>query len=190
MLKPEARALLLATLASCLLLAGCGDAAPDASAKPTAGRENKAPKAVALTEDMVAAVAPGTSTRVVGVYFAMRKAPAVNEGLPLEIALVPHQEFSSLVAHFFSQDGLTLVSGDTFGPVSDPKPGTPIKHQVVLMPLREGLYMVSVTVDSTGAEGMVSRVFSIPLVVPPVAAPASTPAAVPEKPSVKPAPAS
>jgi hypothetical protein len=185
MLKPSARALLL-VMASCLCLTACDKSTPETPAKRASGANNsKGPKASGVGDEMVAAVAPETSNAMIGVYFGLTKAPVLNEGFSLDINIVPHQEFSSVSAHFFGQNGLTLVSGDSFGPLADAKPGKAIKHQLVLMPAVEGLYMISVSVETTGAEGTVSRVFSIPVVVAPPA-PATPPAAAPPRP---PAPA-
>jgi len=173
MLNPIARTTLFA-LTSCLMLLACNDSAPEPAAQSSAATgKPKPPKAATLETDMVAAVAPDSTLRVIGMHFALTRAPAVNEGLPINIAVVPHQEFSSVAAHFFGQDGLTLVSGDALGPVSDAKPEKPIKHELVMMPTREGVYMISATVDTVGADGTVSRVFSIPVVVQ-GAAPAAT----------------
>lgn len=182
MQKPRARALLL-VMASCLLfLAACNGSGPEAPAGPTtSGSKPKGAKAGSVGEDMVAAVAPETSSAVIGVYFRLPQAPVLNEGFPLDIEIVPHQEFSAVSAHFFSQNGLTLVSGDSFGPLADSKPDKAIRHQLVLMPALEGLYMVSATLETSGVDGTVSRVFSIPVVVAPPA-PATPPAAAPARP--------
>ena len=184
MLEPVARTLLLAMLASCTLLSACGDSTPAGGAKaPAASTARKAPKAVDLGAQMVAAVAPGPSTDTVGVHFALTKAPVLNEALPLDIAIVPHRQFASLSVHFFSQDGLTLVSGDALGPVLEAKVENPIRHQLVVMPVREGLYMINATVETSGADGSVSRVFSILVVVEPSVPSAPAPAAAPPGPA-------
>jgi hypothetical protein len=102
--------------------------------------------------------------------------------LPVDIVIVPHQEFSSVAVHFFGQDGLTLVSGDSLGPVSEVQPEKPIKHQLVLMPVKEGIYMVNATVETIGGDGTVSRIYSIPVLVsapPPPAAATPAPATAP-----------
>src|SRR5947207_2738564 len=97
MLKPEARALLLATLASCFLLTACGDSARAPTGKtPAANSDSKPPKANGVTADMVAAVAPETSSAEIGVHFALANAPTINEGLPLNVVIVPHREFASV----------------------------------------------------------------------------------------------
>jgi hypothetical protein len=42
----------------------------------------------------------------------------------------------------------------------------------VLMPQKAGVYMVTANLETLGTEGMVSRIFSIPVIVAPAAAPA------------------
>src|SRR4051812_9474472 len=115
MLKPEARATLLTLLASCLMLMACNDSAPEPTAKTPANTPSKAPKASGVGADMVAAVAPETSSAVIGVHFALASAPVINQGLPINVVVVPHREFTSVGVHFFGQDGLTMVSGDSLG---------------------------------------------------------------------------
>jgi hypothetical protein len=188
MSKRKGRALPLAVLVSCALLAACEEAPPDEGAQAAAQSKPKAAKEAALEERMVAAVASGKSAASIGLHFALTKAPTVNEGLPVDIALVPHQDFTSVAVHFFSQDGLTLVSGDTLGPVSEVDPGKPIRHQVVLMPARDGVYMVNASVETIGSDGTVSRIFSIPVVVaPPTAAPEPVAPAPPAQDPAQPA---
>jgi len=173
MLTTEGRVLLLATLASCTLLTACEEPAPDPkAAEAAASAKPKTPKGNVLDEKMVAAVSSGKTAVAIGLHFNLTTAPTVREGLPVDIALVPHQPFTSVSVHFLSQDGLTLISGDSLGPLVDPAPEKPIKHQVVLMPAREGVFMVNATVETSGSDGTVSRIFSIPVVVAPPAAPA------------------
>jgi hypothetical protein len=87
--------------------------------------------------------------------------------------------------HFFGQDGLTLISGDSLGPITEVAQEKPIKHRLVLMPVKEGVYVVNASVETTGTDGTVSRIFSIPVLVPPAsaapAAAAPAPAPAPEQ---------
>ena len=41
----------------------------------------------------------------------------------------------------------------------------PLTHQLVLLPAKEGMFMVTATVETEGEEGNVSRIFSIPVIV-------------------------
>jgi hypothetical protein len=132
---------------------------------------------------MVAAVSAGKSSTVVGVYFVLGNVPAVDTALPIDVTIVPHQDFVSLQARFYTQgDGLTLVSGDLLPPSTNAKSESPFEHKLVLMPRKEGVYMVSVNLETEGTEGSVSRIFSIPVIVAPAvtaapAAPTATPPA-------------
>jgi hypothetical protein len=165
---------------ACLPLAACGDSAPEntAAKKPAATAGSKKP---AVGVDMVAAVSAGKSAAAVGVYFTLGAAPAIDAALPVDVAVIPHQDFTSLQARFSTQgEGLTLVSGDIIEPVTNAKAESLLEHKLVLMPKKEGIYMVTVVLETEGSDGSFSRVFSIPVIVAPAGgepAPAATPPA-------------
>jgi hypothetical protein len=71
------------------------------------------------------------------------------------------------MVHFDTQESLATTSGENFGPKKDLKSETPLTHQLVLLPTREGMFMVSSAVETEGAEGNVTRIFSIPVIVAP-----------------------
>jgi hypothetical protein len=165
-----------------LMLAACGDDAPEKSGGTTQ-TATKAPKKATVGDNMVAAVSAGKSSTVIGVYFTLGNAPTIDTALPVDIAIVPHQDFTSLQARFYTQgDGLTLISGDLLQPVADVKTETSLDHKLVLMPKKEGVYMVTANLETEDSAGSVSRIFSIPVIVGPAgsatpAAPAETPPA-------------
>jgi hypothetical protein len=163
----------LVVLAGVCLLAGCGDAAPEqtAAAAPAApGTAPAAPKLVNLPPDMVAAVSAGKTATSIGVHFALRGSPTVGVPLSVEISLVPHRKFEAVRAQFQSHDGLELTAGGTLEPKTNVAAESVIKHGLVLLPVQEGLFMVTAVVDSESDEGNVIRVFSIPVIVAPAAA--------------------
>lgn len=167
------------------MLSACGDPEPKPAtdAKPAT---TASPQAKRVTENMVAAAAAGKSAAAVGVYFTLGNAPTVNTALPVEIAILPHQDFGTLRARFDSPGGgLTLMSGDVVGPIENAKAETPLEHKLVLMPQKDGVFMVTANLETVGAEGMVSRIFSIPVIVAPAGAP---PAETPPPPAPAPAP--
>lgn len=166
-----------------LPLAACDDSAPEKSAG--AKTTTAAPKKATVNDNMVAAVSAGKSSAVIGVYFSLGNAPTIDAALPVDVEIVPHQDFSSLQARVFTQgDGLTLVSGDQFAPVANAKAESSFDHKLVLMPKKEGVYMVSVNLETEGSDGSVSRIFSIPVIVAPApAAAAPAPAATPPAPT-------
>ncbi len=121
---------------------------------------------------MVAAVSAGKSSAAVGVYFMLGNSPTVATALPVDIAILPHQDFSSLRARFDSSgDGLTVISGDNLEPIENLEAEKPQTHKLVLMPQKPGVYMITANLETLGTEGMVSRIFSIPVIVAPPAAP-------------------
>lgn len=165
----------LAALVCGVLLAACDDA-PDAQAAATPKSPQAASKLAGLPAEMVAAVSAGRSATMISVHFALSAAPTIDKPLPVEIAVVPHVPFSSVRVSFEARDGVKLGEAETIGPLTDPKPEKAINHRIVLLPLREGVYMVTATVDTEGSEGSITRVFSIPVIV-------SPPVGVVEKPA-------
>lgn len=167
-----------AILACVCVLAACDDAPSEPQAGAPAVKKNEpASKSALLAPDMVAAVSAGKTASVISLHFALRAPPTVNMPLPVEVAIVPHRDFSSMIVHFDSQDGLATSAGDTFGPNTDIRIEKPLMHQLVLFPTREGMFMLTSSVETEGAEGNVTRIFSIPVIVTAAAAPA--PAATP-----------
>ena len=173
--------LLLAAVSACAMLAACSESAPEASSNQgtTSASKPAGPKTAVAGAQMVAAVAAGKSVNVVGVHFALGNSPTVGAALPVEIAVITHEPFASLQAHFDGQDGLTLISGEDLARRTDLKAESTIQHQLVLMPERDGVFVVTGSVETEGKEGTVSRVFSIPVIVAPAAAPNPPPAAAP-----------
>ena len=161
---------LIVVLAGCLSLAACNDSAPKPETQSTTPSKPAGPKLASPGEHMVAAVPAGKSARFVGVHFSLESVPTVNQALPVEISIIPHETFTSLGVSFEGQDGLTLMSGDVMPPTKDAKAEVPLKHQLTLMPAREGVYVITAAVETEGADGTVTRVFSIPVIVDPPSA--------------------
>ena len=174
------RAKLLAALAAGLVLTACDDAPKEEAASSATANKPAAPKNDGLPPEMVSAVSAGSSASVISVHFALRDTPVVNKALPVDIAIVPHREFTSVRAHFEGHDSIAMPVGDAMEPVTSSKIEKVIKHQLVLLPSREGVFMVTATVETEGDDGTVTRVFSIPVIVaaqaPPAAAPPTNPA--------------
>ena len=171
----NSRALALTASALFAALAGCGDPAPEPQALPTAPKPVAKPKVAELPSEMVAAVAAGKSANAVSIHFALGSPPTVSTPLPVQIAIVPHKPFTTVRVHFESHDGLTIPMGGDYGPAGDIEPDKPLMHQLMLLPAKEGMFMVTASVDTVGDEGNVIRIFSIPVVVGP-AQPAAVPA--------------
>jgi len=181
MLEIRHRVAFAALVCACVLVA-CDDAPPEPQGSaPVVTKADPPPKLAKIPKEMVAAVSAGKSSDVISVHFALRAPPTVNQALPVDVVIVPHREFSSLIVHFDGQEGLATTSGDSFGPRTDIESETPISHQLVLLPTKEGMFMVTSVVDTDSSEGNITRVFSIPVIVSAAAsaAPADAPAAVP-----------
>jgi len=168
----------LTTLVGLVSLAGCGDPPPEqATTTSAASKPSTTPKTAELGSHMVAAVSASKNSTAITVHFSLDASPALGTPLPVQIAIVPHQEFDSVRAHFEVQDGLTLPVGEEFGPANDVDAEKTLSHQLVLLPGKEGMFMVTVGVETTSAEGNIVRIFSIPVIVGPTrAAPAPAPA--------------
>jgi hypothetical protein len=177
MIRSWARASCFAAFSAGVLLAGCDKSAPEAAPTAATAKKPAGPKLANPGENMVAAVPAGKSSRYVGVHFSLGNSPTVNQALPVEIAVIPHQDYTSLRGSFETQDGLTLVSGDALPLKKDAGSEQPIKHQIVLMPARAGVFMITATIETEGTEGVVSRVFSIPVIVSDPASAGGTPPA-------------
>jgi hypothetical protein len=175
MITTGARVFWLAAVACSGLLAACDDAPDPAETQSTTTKKNAAPKVAGLAPDMVAAVSAGKTATLLGVHFALREVPAVGVALPVDIAIVPHRDFTALRAHFESRDGVTLTSGAVLDPVGEAPAEKALKHQLVIVPARDGVFMVTAIVETEGADGTVTRIFSIPVIVAPAGA-AATPA--------------
>lgn len=160
-----------------IVLAGCGnDPASDAPAAGQTAPKPAKPAGSKLPPEMVAAVSSARNASVVGVHFVLNGTPTVSKALPVDIAIVPHKPVSALIAHFEARDGLAVATGSALDRQADPEPEKAIKHQLILLPGREGVFMVTVVVETESIDGTVSRIFSIPVIVgPPTAAPAPAP---------------
>jgi hypothetical protein len=159
---------LVALVAGVGLFAGCEDSekATETAAAPT---ETPAPKPPAdlLPADMVAAVSANRTSNAIGMHFALGAKPEVNKALPVEIAIVPRQEFEAVSVHFLSQEGLAVTVGGSYGPTARPAVGRPLRHQLVLLPRRDGVFVITGSVETTEPAGNFTRLFSIPVVVAP-----------------------
>ena len=173
--------------AAMLWLCACDDAPTDSTQQTGASQKPGKSAEGVLPPEFVSAVSAGGNNSVISVHFALRNTPTASEALPVDIAIVPHQVFTAVRAHFDSRDGLAVATGNELGTKADPKPEKPIKHELVLMPGRDGVFMVSAIVETEGIDGTISRVFSIPVIVAPQANPVPAPPAAGEPATAAPA---
>jgi hypothetical protein len=180
-------AVVLATLACVSMLAACDGAPAPAETQPAAGSKPNvpSPKVAHLSSEMVAAVSAGRTANVIGVHFALGAVPTVGKPLPVKIAIVPHSNLKSLRAHFETREGLVLTSGENFGPIAGADSETALEHALVLVPGQEGIFMVTISIETDGDEGNFTRIFTIPVMVGmgPAATAAPIPSAAPPQPA-------
>jgi hypothetical protein len=170
------RARAWAALACGALLAACDDTPEQQSTSARTTTPRQASTVAGLPNDMVAAVSSGKSATMISVHFAMRSPPIRGKLLPIDIAIVPHVDYKAVRVLFESRDGVKLRDGASLGPVNDAPAEKAIQHHIELMPESEGVFMVSASVDTEGAEGSITRVFSIPVIVTPPIPAQSAPA--------------
>jgi hypothetical protein len=160
----KSRAILIALLAGGLA-AGCDDAPPP-KARDAAGPPASTPKekVAVLPPQMVAAVSAGKSSAMISVHFVLGAVPAVGKPLPVDIAVVPHRPFDSVRALFEAPDSLHMA-GNTFPHQTDAKAEDVFNHRLTLTPSEEGVFLVTAAVETEGADGSVTRIYSIPIIV-------------------------
>lgn len=167
--------------AAAVLLAGCDDGPTSDAPGPTESAATPVkPPPIKLPPEMVAAVSSTRNSAIVSVHFSLKGIPTVDSALPVDIAIVPHDAFLAVSAHFEAREGIVLVAGNSLDRQADPVPNKLINHQLVLLPKREGVFTVTAVIETVTGEGAVSRVFSIPVIVTlPGATPAAEPPAAP-----------
>ena len=155
-----------------VLLAGCGsqDAAVDTNV-PAASTAAPNPNA-----EFTAAVTVGNTAAPARVQFRLGARPAAGEPLPVSVRVLPTANVDRLQVFFETEPGVAFVdeSQSTFV-VDRLGSGTAHSHELQVLPQKDGIYLLKVTVmaDSSGSS-KVSE-FAIPLLVgstPPPAAPA------------------
>jgi hypothetical protein len=155
---------ILSAVIACALVCAC-DQSPPAAEQPASGPARPAAeKAPVLPPEMVAAVSASRSSLLIGVHFTLGASPAVDKPLPVDIAVLPHQGFAKVNVHFTSQEGLRLVTGAEM-PAQPGPAGKVLKHQLTLVPSRDGIFMVTAAVETESEEGTITRVYSIPVIV-------------------------
>jgi hypothetical protein len=153
---------------ACLLLGSCGDApTPTKGSSETAKPARPNTPADTVPPQMVAAVPAGKGAVPINLHFQLGDTPTLGKALPVDIAIVPTQHFDSVSAHFQIQGGgLSVATGEDFAQRKDVSPGKILRHQMVLLPVRDGVYMITAGVETQDAEGTFTRVFYIPVIVP------------------------
>lgn len=130
-------------------------------------------KAADPTANMDAAVATMKGPAGVNVKFQLGARPEPGQPLAVDFALIPDASIASLSAKFDVDDGLKLLNGDQIPPIDKPAPGVPIRHSVTVVPGKDGIYTMTVSLMVTAAgDDPRLHTFAVPIIsgdgVPPV----------------------
>ena len=156
-------------LIAVLMLSACGggDAPPQEEAAAAAPAPKPAPAVAAAPADpsdkMARAVGSGKPGAAVDIRYEFAARPEVGKPVQVEIALVPSAGVDSMDATFTGMDGITLAGGSQ-ATYSTVKAGEAYKHSLSVMADRNGVYYITVSVNTQIGGATLGRTFAIPFV--------------------------
>lgn len=157
-----------AVAAACLSACGSGDSSganPGLLHRKAAKVQHSAPKAVDPTADMGAAVSLMKGPAAVDVKFKLDGRPLPEQPLTVDFALIPNSTVVSLSGKFAGDDGLKLTNGDQMDAIEKPAANVPIPHTVTVVPSKDGIYTVTVSLMVTVAgDEARPRTFAVPII--------------------------
>jgi hypothetical protein len=152
-----------------MILSACGsDESPPAAASTTDVAKPAAPKPVTPavadgTEKMARAVGNGKPGAAVDIKYEFASKPEVGKPVQLEVALIPSAGVDSLEATFSGMEGITLA-GPLTASVTSAKAGEPFKHSLSVLANQNGVFYITVSVNTQISGATLGRTFSIPFV--------------------------
>lgn len=149
-------------------LTACGsDPEPGAQAvAPPAAPKPKPAVAAAAdpTAKMARAVGNGKPGSAVDIRFDFKARPEAGKPVEVEVVLIPSAGVDAMEATFGGMDGITLA-GTLAASFTEVKPGQPYSHTISVLPSQNGVFYVTVTVNTQIGGATLGRTFSIPFVV-------------------------
>lgn len=130
---------------------------PAATAKPAAAAADP-------TSKMARAVGNGKPGAAVDMKYDILARPAVGTPVEVAVVLIPGPGVDSMEATFTGMDGITLA-GTLTASFPEVKAGEPYKHTLSLLPDRNGVFYITVSVITQMAGDSLGRTFSLPFVV-------------------------
>ena len=152
-----------------VMLAACGskEEAPPAPAtdapKQAAQPKPAAPAVADPTDKMARAVGNGKPGAAVDIKYEFASKPEVGKPVQLEVALIPSAGVDSLEATFSGMEGITLA-GPLTATLNSAKAGEPYKHSLSVLANQNGVFYITVSVNTQISGASLGRTFSIPFV--------------------------
>lgn len=147
-------------------LAACGsDPEPEAKAV-TAAPQPKPVVAGAAdpSAKMARAVGNGKPGSAVDIKFDFKARPEVGRPVEVEVVLIPSAGVDAMDATFSGMEGITLA-GTLSASFTEVKSGQPYSHTISVLPSQNGVFYVTVSVNTQIGGATLGRTFSIPFVV-------------------------
>jgi hypothetical protein len=85
--------------------------------------------------------------------------------LPIDLIIVLSEPMTRLQAVFRGTDDLQVRAGTDVGPFENLKAGHTITHQLQVVPARDGVFALTVTVLADDQSSSVARSYSVPVIV-------------------------
>lgn len=176
-----------ATGALLMLLAGCShhDSAAPSPAAQSAAHRTLTP-AETLSRSLVAAVPvarPAGGAFPVQLRFGLQSRPELNQPLQVKLAIIPGSApFDRVAGKVEAEEGLEVQGSGELPQAGKPADGQPIVQTLSVVPRRDGLFILTVTLSVDAAGQLSTQSYSIPVIagqgMPEVAAklPAGAPA--------------
>lgn len=138
-------------------------ATADATAQAAQPVQPAAPAAPDPTEKMARAVGNGKPGAAVDIKYEFVSRPEVGKAVELQLALIPSAGVDSMNATISGMDGLTLA-GPLTASFATVKAGEAYKHNVSVLATRNGVFYITVSVDTEIGGATLGRTFAIPFV--------------------------
>ena len=157
-------------LAATVILFGCGSGetpgVAGGAAKPAAA-PRKAQPGDFVSPNMVSAVSGArTGPAAVQMKFELRERPDVGQPLDIDVVILPASpNLDRLYGKVEAGDGLQLAEGAQIAPAERPVEGTPVRHTIRVLPMKNGLFTVNAVVSVEAGSQSWSQTFSIPVIV-------------------------
>lgn len=167
-MKRSQRLLLCVSMASLMLLGACGsEPEPEVAAAPAPAPAPVKPVAAAVgdeTASFAKAVGDGKPGAAVTIRYDFGGKPTVGVPTDLDLAFIPNAGVDSLDATLSGMDGITLA-GSLTPSFSAVESGKPYRHKVSVLADRNGVFYITVSVNTQIAGSSLNRTFAIPFVV-------------------------